>query len=55
MTVAPPENEPTLTDRARTPSDLVAEGAAPGHEGVVLVDADLLVEDVSIDGMCGVY
>ena len=30
--------------------------AAPAPEPVVdLVEADLLVEDVSIDGMCGVY
>jgi mycofactocin precursor len=29
--------------------DEIAEGAAP------LVEEDLLVEDISIDGMCGVY
>jgi mycofactocin precursor len=28
---------------------------ADGHDGGELVDADLLVEEVSIDGMCGVY
>jgi mycofactocin precursor len=28
---------------------------APGAAGAPLVEADLLVEDVSIDGMCGVY
>jgi mycofactocin precursor len=25
------------------------------HDAGVLMDADLLVEEVSIDGMCGVY
>jgi len=34
----------------RTPS---AAGTAPA--AAPLVDKDLLVEDVSIDGMCGVY
>ncbi|HEY7917235.1 MAG TPA: mycofactocin precursor MftA [Acidimicrobiales bacterium] len=42
--------DPTLTVAAgvepRVPTDA---GAAP------LVEEDLLVEDVSIDGMCGVY
>jgi mycofactocin precursor len=31
----------------------VAEGEVPAD--VELVEEDLLVEDVSIDGMCGVY
>ena len=33
------------------------DGAAPVQETapVTLVEDDLLVEDVSIDGMCGVY
>lgn len=29
--------------------------ATPEAEGQDLVEQDLLVEDVSIDGMCGVY
>ncbi len=29
------------------------DGTAPGQD--VLVEEDLLVEEVSIDGMCGVY
>jgi mycofactocin precursor len=29
--------------------------AEPQPEGQELVEEDLLVEDVSIDGMCGVY
>lgn len=32
-----------------TPAPLKADGEAP------LVEQELLVEDVSIDGMCGVY
>ena len=35
------------------PADPPAAGAAAA--GPPLVEADLLVEDVSIDGMCGVY
>jgi mycofactocin precursor len=33
----------------------VAEAAPATEPAVELVEADLLVEDVSIDGMCGVY
>jgi len=29
--------------------------AGPTTPGEALIEADLLVEDVSIDGMCGVY
>jgi mycofactocin precursor len=32
-----------------------AAGTADTSEFEALVEADLLVEDVSIDGMCGVY
>jgi mycofactocin precursor len=35
---------------AERPDDAPADAAA-----TTLVEADLLVEDVSIDGMCGVY
>jgi mycofactocin precursor len=51
-----------------TPSPVVVDGTAADEVSVVeaaaspqpitlgrLVDSDLLVEDVSIDGMCGVY
>jgi mycofactocin precursor len=32
------------------------DSTATGEDGAgVLTDADLLVEEVSIDGMCGVY
>lgn len=42
-------NEPTVTTG---PGDSTDTGE---HDAGVLVDADLLVEEVSIDGMCGVY
>ena len=44
-TAAPPTPDPTPAVQAN---------AAP-EPAVELVEADLLVEDVSIDGMCGVY
>lgn len=31
------------------------ENSAPAVEAADVVEQDLLVEDVSIDGMCGVY
>ena len=37
------------------PTDVVEETEVPAAEEVELVEAELLVEDVSIDGMCGVY
>ena len=43
-TVDPPP--PTSADRPRQP---------PTPTAADLVEEDLLVEDVSIDGMCGVY
>ena len=50
------ENSPTASpteDRVPVPSDTTS--ATPGQAGSELVQEDLLVEDVSIDGMCGVY
>lgn len=52
-----------MTDRFPQPA-LTATGTAPdddrsrstGEPGTsALIEEDLLVEDVSIDGMCGVY
>lgn len=37
------------------PDATTADPAADDIAGETLVEADLLVEDVSIDGMCGVY
>ncbi len=55
----------TSPPTAADPSVTEAERPAPAHAeptatpddraGNELVEADLLVEDVSIDGMCGVY
>jgi mycofactocin precursor len=30
-------------------------GAAPAQDDELLVEGELLIEEVSIDGMCGVY
>ncbi len=47
---------PDPTIEPRDPSLAAAEPAADeGRAEPPLVEADLLVEDVSIDGMCGVY
>jgi mycofactocin precursor len=39
----------------KTPASTAPEIAPPADEEEELVEDDLLVEDVSIDGMCGVY
>lgn len=48
MTIAPSEKTISTTE------ELAQTGTEPA-EVAELVEADLLVEDVSIDGMCGVY
>ena len=52
----------TVTTTTSSPATRPAVVPPVGTEGTVpeassddLVEADLLVEDVSIDGMCGVY
>jgi mycofactocin precursor len=48
------ENDLTKTvDHPPAPSG--AEADRPDASGADLIEEDLLVEDVSIDGMCGVY
>jgi mycofactocin precursor len=46
-------DQPTTTteSKAKTADQIRTESS----EEVVLIESDLLVEDVSIDGMCGVY
>ena len=56
MTEAPPD----VTVAETVPAGTVPAGTVPADETVLadeqeLVTADLLVEEVSIDGMCGVY
>jgi mycofactocin precursor len=54
--------EPTVVEPRVAPVP-ETDGPAPANpeirdaeqSGLPLVEADLLVEDVSIDGMCGVY
>lgn len=43
-----------VTAAAAPPAPAPVAASAP-DAGEALVEADLLVEDVSIDGMCGVY
>ncbi len=44
----------TLPD-APAERDPAAGTAPPDADDALLIEADLLVEEVSIDGMCGVY
>ncbi len=53
-----PEMRASSAPAAATPeldAPVEAEVAAAPEPAAELVEADLLVEDVSIDGMCGVY
>ena len=45
----------TAATSVSTDSTATSTNANPPVEGSALVEGDLLVEDVSIDGMCGVY
>jgi mycofactocin precursor len=47
----------TVAATEETAPTSVADDPTPGdaEESPTLVEEDLLVEDVSIDGMCGVY
>lgn len=51
------QNAPTATCDLQQEAVLPADAATPAEsvEAAALVEGDLLVEDVSIDGMCGVY
>jgi mycofactocin precursor len=53
--VAPGDRLGVATDALSGRSRTEAEADAPADVDGVLVLEDLLVEDVSIDGMCGVY
>ncbi|HET6809592.1 MAG TPA: mycofactocin precursor MftA [Acidimicrobiales bacterium] len=46
-------DSPSAPAGARTPTAPVT--ASPEVAEAVLVEEDLLVEEISIDGMCGVY
>jgi mycofactocin precursor len=50
-------SEPTITELSPVPPDAAGDAApetAPAEAGALVVE-ELIVEDVSIDGMCGVY
>ena len=46
---------PELDPPVEVEVEVEVEVAPAPEPGAELVEADLLVEDVSIDGMCGVY
>jgi mycofactocin precursor len=55
-----PPREPTMPDRTTVIDPPAAEPADPRTETTdtqpdEVVAADLLIEEISIDGMCGVY
>ncbi len=55
-TTATPPTAPPPSEQPIEATPVVTAGAEPGPRGEDrLVEEDLLVEDVSIDGMCGVY
>jgi len=46
----------TAQDTSPDPAETTGpDSTLTAEAGIPLVEADLLVEDVSIDGMCGVY
>ena len=48
-------NEPTDTITPSTAADITATVADDTGAAAELLDDELLVEEISIDGMCGVY
>jgi mycofactocin precursor len=44
-----------MTEPTAPTAPEVTPGSEAASDSGALVEADLLVEDVSIDGMCGVY
>jgi mycofactocin precursor len=52
MSIAASDQPTVTTESQAKPADQIR---TESPEEVVLVESDLLVEDVSIDGMCGVY
>ena len=48
-------DQAVLSDAVDEPEGTDAGAPAPEPMPVPLVEEELLVEDVSIDGMCGVY
>jgi mycofactocin precursor len=50
-----PENATELLERPAADVDAVGAGEVADVEQTEIIAADLLVEEISIDGMCGVY
>ena len=47
--------EPSETISPSTAADITATNAADTSTTAELIEDELLVEEISIDGMCGVY
>ena len=54
VTLKPMEN-PTATATAQVTELAAAEAAPDSTTDAPAVEADMLIEEISIDGMCGVY
>jgi mycofactocin precursor len=50
-----PDNVPTHNVPTHNVTELVGASVAPGEDEAELVEEEILVEEISIDGMCGVY
>jgi len=55
MEPAPPPGAEPLDDQAESSATAVSADGLPGAGDEALIAEELLVEEVSIDGMCGVY
>jgi mycofactocin precursor len=50
-----PDNATELLDPPAAGEDTEVEPAQAAGDPAEVIAADLLIEDISIDGMCGVY
>lgn len=55
MRVMPHDNVPRDNVPPDNVTDLVGASAEPRDDEAELVEEEILVEEISIDGMCGVY
>lgn len=53
--IAPSSDLVAPADVAASTNTVTSTNAAPVMADSTVIDSDLLVEEISIDGMCGVY
>jgi mycofactocin precursor len=53
--IAPSSDLVAPADVAASTNPVTSTNAAPVMADSTVIDSDLLVEEISIDGMCGVY